>query len=62
MSTVVQNDDYDYDIDVAVVFDKDELGDKGALATRNIVSNALIRKTKQFKAEPEVKTSCVRIK
>ena len=62
MSTVVQNEDNDYDIDVAVVFDKSALGDKGAQATRNMVANALRRKTKQFNAEPEVKTSCVRVK
>lgn len=62
MSTVVQNEDGDYDIDVAVVFDKSTLGDKGAQATRNMVANALQRKTKQFNAEPEVKTNCVRIK
>lgn len=62
MSTVVQNEDGDYDIDVAVVFSKDALGDNGAQATRNIVADALRRKTKQFNAEPEVKTSCVRIK
>ena len=62
MSTVVQNEDGDYDIDVAVVFDKNVLRDKGAQATRNLVANALKRKTKQFNAEPEVKTSCVRIK
>ena len=41
MSTVVQNEDDDYDIDVAIVFDKSELGDKGAQATRNMVANAL---------------------
>ena len=57
MSTVVQNEDSDYDIDVAVIFDKADLRDKGAQATRNIVANALKRKTKQFNAEPEVKTS-----
>lgn len=62
MSTVVQNDDSDYDIDVAVVFNKSALGDKGPLATRNMVADALKRKTKQFNAEPEVKTSCVRVK
>ena len=56
MSTVVQNEDGDYDIDVAVVFDKSVLGDKGVQATRNLVANALKRKTKQFNAEPEVKT------
>lgn len=62
MSTVTQNENSDYDIDVAIVFSKDDLGDKGAQATRNIVADALRRKTKQFNAEPEVKTSCVRIK
>ena len=62
MSTVVQNEDGDYDIDVAVVFNKSALGDKGAQATRNMVANAFRRKTKQFNATPEVKTSCVRIK
>ncbi len=62
MSTVVQNEDNDYDIDVAVVFNASALGDKGAQATRNMVANALKRKTKQFNAEPEVKTSCVRVK
>ena len=62
MSTVVQNEDDDYDIDVAVVFDKSALDDKGPQAARNIVANALKRKTKQFNALPEVKTSCVRIK
>lgn len=62
MSTVVQNDESDYDIDAAIVLDKSDLGDKGALSTRNMVANALRRKTKQFNVEPEVKTSCVRVK
>lgn len=62
ISTVVQNEDHDYDIDVAIVFKKSDLGSKGAQATRNMVANALRRKTKQFNAEPEVKTSCVRVK
>lgn len=62
MHTIVQNDKNDYDIDVAIVFEKDNLGDLGALATRNMVADALKRKTKQFSVEPEVKTSCVRVK
>lgn len=62
MSTVVQNENSDYDIDVAIVFNKSTLGNKGAQATRNMVADALRRKTKQFNAEPEVKTSSVRIK
>lgn len=62
MSTVVQNEESDYDIDAAIVLGKSDLDDKGALSTRNMVANALRRKTKQFNAEPEVKTSCVRVK
>ena len=62
MSTVVQNDDNDYDIDVAVVFDKSRIENETASAIRNVVADALRRKTKQFNAEPEVKTSCVRVK
>lgn len=61
MSTVVQNENKDYDIDVAVVFEKSELGDLGARAVRNVVADALRRKTGAFRTEPEVKTGCVRI-
>jgi len=39
MSTVTQNEGNDYDIDVAVVFNKTDLGDKGPHATRNMVAN-----------------------
>ena len=62
MHTVVQNDNNDYDIDVGIVFDKENLGDMGPLATRNMVSKALKKETWQFTEDPEVKTSCVRIK
>lgn len=62
MHTVVQNDEKDYDIDVAIVFEKENLGEIGARAARNLVANALRRKAGQFAEEPEVKTSCVRIK
>lgn len=61
MYTCVQNESNDYDIDVAIVLDKEVLGDKGAQATRNIIADALRRKTKQFSVEPEIKTSCVRV-
>lgn len=62
MHTVVQNDKKDYDIDVAIVFEKENLGEMGARAARNLVANALRRKTGQFAEAPEVKTSCVRVK
>ena len=60
MSTIVQNESSDYDIDVAIVFEKDNLPE-GTTATKNIVKNALNKKSKQFKVEPEAKTNCVRI-
>lgn len=62
MHTVVQNDENNYDIDVAIVFDEDDLNDKGPESTRNMVANALKKETAQFSEEPEVKTGCVRIK
>lgn len=45
MYTVVQNDKKDYDIDVAIIFDKDNLGsDTGAIKAKNIVCEALKKK------------------
>lgn len=61
MHTTVQNDQKDYDIDVAVVFDKDNLNGLGSLAARNMVAAALKKKCKSFNVEPIVKTNCVRI-
>lgn len=60
MSTVTQNESNDYDIDVAIVFEKDQLPE-GTIATKNMVVNALRRKSKNFKVGPTAKTNCVRI-
>src|SRR5690625_839105 len=60
MSTVIQNDSNDYDIDVAIVFEKENIPN-GTTSTKNLVVKALMKKTKQFKVEPEAKTNCVRI-
>lgn len=62
MHTTVQNDKNDYDIDVGIVFESNNLNDKGPLVIRNMVADALKRKTKQFAEDPNVKTSCVRLK
>ena len=62
MSTVVQNDSNDYDIDVGIVFDYEVMKDVGAQISRNIVADALQRETAQFNTQPEVKTSCVRVR
>lgn len=60
MSTVTQNEENDYDIDVAIVFDKDNIPD-GTTKMKNIIVNALKKKCKNFNVEPEAKTNCVRI-
>lgn len=60
MGTVTQNEINDYDIDVAIVFEK-EILPEGTTATKNIIVDALIKKCKNFKTQPEVKTNCVRI-
>lgn len=62
MNTAVQNDSKEYDIDIAIVFKKDNIGDVGPLAIKNIVAEALSYKCGQFSSEPDKKTNCVRIK
>jgi len=62
MHTVIQNDSNDYDIDVAIVFDSDNISNLGPLSVRNIVADAINRKKGNLGTEPEVKTNCVRIK
>ena len=61
MSTVTQNEENDYDIDVAIVFDETNLNGLGAIAVKNMVVMALKKKRTVFKTEPEAKTNCVRI-
>ncbi|MFJ8528417.1 cyclic GMP-AMP synthase DncV-like nucleotidyltransferase [Bacillus sp. NPDC094106] len=60
MSTVTQNDENEYDIDVAIIFDKDNIPDS-TKSVKNIIVNALKRKCTRFRTEPEAKTNCVRI-
>lgn len=60
MSSVTQSDEKEYDIDVAIVFDKDNIPE-GTTSVKNIVEDALRRKCKQFKTEPEALTNAVRV-
>ncbi|MED3501855.1 nucleotidyltransferase, partial [Brevibacillus agri] len=60
MSTITQNDQSEYDIDVAIVFDKDSIPER-TTSVKNIVVDALKRKCKQFKTEPEALTNAVRV-
>lgn len=61
MATVTQNEENNYDIDIAIVFDDTNIGNKGAIAIKNIVVDSLKPKCSQFNTEPEAKTNCVRI-
>lgn len=61
MHTAIQNDKKDYDIDVAVIFDKDNIKDIGPQAIKNVVEFALKKTCSNFSTAPEAKTNCVRI-
>ena len=61
MSTVIQNDKNDYDIDIAIVFDNTNIGDICSIAIKKVIVDSLKRKCTNFKNEPEAKTNCVRI-
>jgi hypothetical protein len=61
MSTVTQNENKDYDIDVAIVFDDTNLNGIGHREVKNVIVNALKRKCTNFKVEPEALSNCVRI-
>ncbi|MEC5231981.1 nucleotidyltransferase [Bacillus licheniformis] len=60
MRTVIQLEENEYDIDVAIVFDKDNIPE-GTQKVKAIIEDALQRKCTQFKAAPEAKTNAVRI-
>lgn len=48
MSTIIQNESSDYDIDVAIVFEEDNLPE-GTTSTKNIVKNALKKKVNNLR-------------
>ncbi|GIN77446.1 MULTISPECIES: nucleotidyltransferase [Bacillus] len=60
MRTVIQLDENEYDIDVAIVFDKDNIPES-TQKVKTIIEDALQRKCTQFKAAPEAKTNAVRL-
>lgn len=61
MSTIIRNENKDYDIDVAVIFDKNNIEDIGPNAIQNIIIDSLKRKCTNMKKDPYSKTNCVRI-
>lgn len=60
MHTVVQNDQNEYDIDVAIIFNKSELPDSTD-DVKTMVWKALKKKTKQFKYAPKKLTNAIRV-
>ncbi len=61
MDTAVQNENNDFDIDIAVVFKGSTIGDLGPGAFRNAITEALKKKSSLFKQDPITKTSCIRV-
>ncbi|WP_345986622.1 hypothetical protein WCX49_05730 [Sulfurimonas sp. HSL-1656] len=64
MNTINQHPDNDYDIDVGIVFTKDDLngrngGDKSALNARKMVCDAM--QDDRFSRKSEVRKNCVRV-
>lgn len=60
MSTVIRDEENEYDIDVSIVFEKDKIPE-GTTSVKNFVVDALNRKCTGFKVPPYAKTNCVRI-
>lgn len=64
MHTINQHPDNDYDIDVGIIFNREDLkgsqgGDKSALAARHMVCDAM--QDDRFNTPPEVLKNCVRV-
>ncbi len=64
MHTLNQHPDNDYDIDVGIIFDREDLkgsqgGDKASLAARQMVCDAM--QDDRFNTLPEVLKNCVRV-
>lgn len=60
MSTLTQNDNNEYDIDIAVIFDEDNIPDDPAEA-RKIVEAALLKKCINFSDPPTARTNAVTV-
>lgn len=60
MSTVTQSDEGEYDIDIAVIFDKDNIP-SSPLDARKLVCDALKKRSSNFRKDPEVRTNAVTV-
>lgn len=66
MQTVIQAEDNNYDIDVGIAFNKDNLpqpttSENNTQTVKNIVHSALLKKSTVFKFQPEKRTNCIRV-
>ncbi|KAI3349985.1 nucleotidyltransferase [Clostridium botulinum] len=66
MQTVIQAEDNNYDIDVGIAFNKDNLpqpitSENNTQKVKNIVHSALLKKATVFKFKPEKRTNCIRV-
>ncbi|WP_223702738.1 nucleotide-binding domain-containing protein [Sutcliffiella deserti] len=60
MSTVTQNDEGEYDIDIAVIFDRDNIP-SSPLDARKLVCDALKKRSSNFRKDPEARTNAVTV-
>lgn len=60
MHTVTQNESNDYDIDIAIVFEKDSFPETTTKAKR-VIEKSLLKKCTGFTVAPKAHTNCVRI-
>ena len=63
MQTVIQAEDNNYDIDVGIAFNKDNLpqpttSENNTKTVKNIVHSALLKKSSVFKYQPESRHNC----
>ncbi|WP_249226880.1 nucleotidyltransferase [Alicyclobacillus mengziensis] len=60
MSTITQNDNSEYDIDIAIIFDTDNIPNS-TQRVKQIVADSLKKKMRSFRTDPEVKTNAVTV-
>lgn len=66
MQTIVQSEENDYDIDIGITFNKDNLpepvtSENNTKTVKNIIHEALLKKASCFKNPPEKLTNCIRV-
>lgn len=60
METVTQNEENDYDIDVGILIDEEDIGDIGSDKVKNVILNAFELINANFVTPPKKITNCIR--